>query len=67
MDDLRPRAEPAYPVAALEPGPAGQLAEEQWWKDVLTWGRSEHADKVRICKWAVDLGLDVPQGYCETR
>lgn len=62
--DLRVDPEPTYPEAALEPGPTGQLAEEQWWTDVLGWGRTHHDRLARVCKWAVDLGLEVPEGYC---
>lgn len=63
--DLRPAAEPAYPVEALEPGEAGEAAEKAWWNDVLLWGRGEHGKVVRICNWARDLGFETPAGYCD--
>lgn len=62
--DLAPRAEPAYPVAALEPGEAGARAEKKWNDAVLIWGRTGWAQNKRVCKWAVDLGMVVPSGYC---
>lgn len=62
--DLRAAAEPTYPVAALEPGPAGEQAERAWWNEVLLWGRGERARVVRICQWARDLGMQLPADYC---
>ena len=62
--DLRPVAEPAYPVEALQPGEAGRIAEERWWNEVLAWGRSEHAARKRICQWALDLGYEAPADFC---
>ncbi len=62
--DLAVVPEPAYPEAALQPGDAGEAAERAWWNEMLLWGRG-HRDKVaRICRWARDLGLEVPAGYC---
>ena len=71
-DDLKVDDEPAYPVAALDacptnlrsdPCPAEQ-AERQWWNAMVDWGRS-HRDKVaRICGWARDLKMPLPDGYC---
>lgn len=63
--DLRPAAEPAYPVEALEPGEAGEAAEKAWWNAVLLWGRGEHGKVIRICNWARDLGFSTPAGYCD--
>lgn len=63
--DLRPAAEPAYPVEALEPGEAGEAAEKSWWNAVLLWGRGEHGKVARICNWARDLGFSTPAGYCD--
>lgn len=62
--DLKVDAEPVYPVAALEPGEAGQLAEDAWRDEILIWGRKGWAQNARVCKWATELGLDVPKGYC---
>jgi hypothetical protein len=62
---LQPTIEPAYPDEALQPGPAGEVAEDTWWNSVLLWGRGEHDKVERICKWAVDLGLEVPDGFCD--
>lgn len=62
--DLSPAIEPPYPAAALQPGQAGEDAEAAWWNRILLWGRGEHAKVARICKWAVDLGLEVPKDYC---
>jgi hypothetical protein len=64
---LQAKIEPAYPVEALEPGPAGEAAEAAWWNRVLIWGRGEHAKVKRICNWAVDLGLEAPKDFCEPR
>lgn len=63
--DLRAAPEPAYPTAALEPGPAGEAAERAWWNDVLLWGRDNRDRVTRICKWAVDLGMKAPPDYCD--
>lgn len=63
--DLHPAPEPVYPVAALEPGEAGEAAERAWWNEVLLWGRGERAKVARICNWARDLGFDAPTGYCD--
>src|SRR5574338_1235006 len=62
--DLQPAVEPAYPDAALEPGPAGEAAEKAWWNSVLIWGRGEHSKVVRVCNWARDLKMPLPDGYC---
>jgi hypothetical protein len=62
---LQPTTEPPYPDEALQPGPAGEAAEDAWWNSVLLWGRDEHGKVERICKWAVDLGLEVPDGFCD--
>ena len=63
--DLKAAPEPAYPEAALQPGPAGEAAERAWWNDVLLWGRDNRDRVTRICKWAVDLGFKAPPGYCD--
>lgn len=63
--DLRAEPEPAYPATALEPGPAGEAAEREWWNKILLWGRGEHDRVQRVCKWAVDLGFKAPPGYCD--
>lgn len=56
--------EPPYPDAALQPGDAGRLAEEAWWQEVLIWGRNEQAGRVRICRWALELGFEAPDDFC---
>ena len=66
-EDLQSKIEPAYPVEALDPGPAGEAAEAVWWNRVLIWGRGEHAKVKRICNWATDLGLEAPKDFCEPR
>ena len=43
--------EPPYPVAALQPGDAGDKAERSWNDDVLTWGRSLKLQIDRLCRW----------------
>ena len=63
--DLRVDPEPAYPEAALQPGPEGEAAERAWWNDALLWGRT-HRDRLsRVCNWARDLGMELPRGYCD--
>ena len=66
--DLKPAAEPLYPIEALEPGDAGKAAEDAWWNDVLIWGRGERAKVKRICDWADTLGRKhnspLPEGWC---
>lgn len=62
--DLKVDAEPAYPLTALQPGAAGEKAEDKWWTDVLAWGRVHHDRVKRICRWSRDLGLVLPDGYC---
>jgi len=62
--DLKVDPEPVYPVAALEPGEVGQQAEDSWRDEILIWGRKGWAQTARVCKWAVELGLEVPKGYC---
>lgn len=62
--DLKADPEPPYPEAALQPGEAGAKAEEAWFNDVLAWGRTHHARVARICGWARDLKMPLPQGYC---
>lgn len=58
--DIKVEAEPAYPEAAL----TDPAAEDLWWNDVLLWGRDNRDKVARICKWAKDLGNDVPAGWC---
>lgn len=62
--DIKPADEPAYPDTALQPGQAGKDAENAWWNLVLIWGRGEHDKVVRVCKWARDLKMPLPAGYC---
>lgn len=62
--DLKVDDEPAYPETALQPGEAGQQDEDAWRDEVLAWGRKGWAQNARVCRWAVDLGLKVPKGYC---
>ena len=62
--DLAQTAEPEYPIAALEPGEAGAKAEKEWNDKILIWGRKGWAQNARVCRWAVELGLKVPTGYC---
>ena len=58
--DIKVVQEPKYPLEAL----TDPAAEAKWWDDVLLWGR-DHKNKVaRVCKWAKDLGNDVPAGWC---
>lgn len=57
--DLTPRAEPAYPVAALEPGPEGAAAEAAWNDAVLIWGRDGWAAVARLCSWAQARGMEI--------
>ena len=63
--DLTTEPEPVYPVAALIPGEQGQKAEDDWWKDVLIWGRGGWDKVGRICDWAVLLGKELPAGSCD--
>lgn len=60
LADLQPSAEPAYPDAALE----NEAVEKAWWNSVLIWGRGEHSKVVRVCNWAKDLKMPLPDGYC---
>lgn len=62
--DLAVAPEPVYPEAALQPGPDGEAAERAWWNDVLVWGRAHHDRLARVCNWAHDLGMKLPDGYC---
>lgn len=62
--DLLVEAEPAYPAAALEPGPAGAAAEAQWWNSVLLWGRAHHDRVRRVCEWARALKAELPPEQC---
>ena len=62
--DIQPAPEPPYPEAALDPGPVGEAAEKAWWNSVLLWGRGEHSKVVRVCNWARDLKMEIPEGYC---
>jgi hypothetical protein len=62
--DLQVDPEPPYPDTALEPTEAGRRAEEEWLAKTLIWGRNHHDRVQRICRWAVDLKLKVPVGYC---
>lgn len=69
--DIKPEAEPLYPVAALvatTPQEA-ETAERGWWNEILLWGRSEHAKITRICSWAATLSaefkLDLPKDWCQ--
>lgn len=65
MADLQIDIEPEYPLEALVPGEQGEAAEDKWWAEVLLWGRDHQARLQRICAWAVDLGMEVPDDYCE--
>lgn len=58
--DLKQLGEPAYPIEAL----TDQSAEDAWRDQVLIWGRTGWAQNRRVCLWAVQLGLEVPAGYC---
>lgn len=58
--DLQPLPEPIYPEAALD----NEEVERAWWNSVLIWGRGEHSKVVRICNWARDLKLELPDDYC---
>jgi len=49
----------------LLPGDAGKAAEDGWWNDVLIWGRGEHGKVQRVCRWAADLKMPIPAGYCD--
>lgn len=62
--DLKVDPEPPYPITALAPGQEGEDAERKWWNDVLLWGRTHQARVARVCKWARDLKLELPVGYC---
>lgn len=64
LADLKVDKEPAYPEAALLPGDAGKAAEDAWWNSVLLWGREHHDRVARICTWARDLKMKMPDGYC---
>lgn len=54
--DLKAADEPAFPIGALEPTPAGKALEDAWWNAILIWGRENHDKVLRICKWSKDLG-----------
>lgn len=58
--DLQPAVEPPYPDEAL----GSAAAERVWWNSLLIWGRGEHAKVVRVCNWARDLKMPLPDGYC---
>jgi len=58
--DIQVVAEPEYPVEAL----ADPAVEAAWWNDVLLWGRDHQNKLSRVCKWAVDLKYEVPDGWC---
>lgn len=60
LADLQPAVEPAYPDAALD----SEAVERAWWNSVLIWGRGEHSKVVRVCNWAKDLKMPLPDGYC---
>lgn len=60
LADLQPAVEPAYPDAAL----TDEAVERAWWNSVLIWGRGEHSKVVRVCNWAHDLKMPLPDGYC---
>ena len=62
--DLKQQDEPVYPIEALHEGEAGAKAEKQWNDRILIWGRTGWAQNRRVCQWAVDLGMKVPDGYC---
>jgi hypothetical protein len=62
--DLKFDPEPQYPQAALQPGDAGKIAEDEWHNQILLWGRRGWSQNARVCRWAVDLGLKAPEGYC---
>ena len=59
--DIKVVQEPAYPLEAL----SDPAAETKWWNDVLLWGRDNRDKVARVCKWAKDLGNDVPAGWCD--
>lgn len=67
VSDLAQIVEPAYPIEALAPGEAGRAAEDAWRDQILIWGRTGWAQNARVCRWAVDLKLAVPPGYCTPR
>jgi len=58
--DIQVVAEPTYPIEAL----TDPAVESAWWNDVLLWGRDHHNKLSRVCKWAVDLKYEVPDGWC---
>lgn len=62
--DLKPQPEPEYPIEALQEGETGAKAEDAWQDRILIWGRTGWAQNRRVCQWAVDLGMKVPDGYC---
>lgn len=64
VSDLKREIEPEYPIEALVPGEEGQKVEDAWRDKILMWGRRGWNQNARVCKWAVDLGLKVPEGYC---
>src|SRR3546814_18044023 len=56
VTDLKVDPEPAYPIAALEPGEAGAEAERQWHDEVLAWGRKgwrQRSEERRVGKGCV--------------
>lgn len=46
------------------PGDEGRKAEEAWTNKMLIWGRTHQLRVQRICRYAVELKLKVPEGYC---
>lgn len=64
-DDLKVEAEPLYPIEALGAGPEAADAEDQWWNEVLAWGRTGWGNVARICRWSRDLGKEVPAEWCD--
>lgn len=62
--DLKQQPEPAYPIEALHEGEEGAKAEDAWQDRILIWGRTGWAQNRRVCQWAVELGMKVPDGYC---
>lgn len=53
------------PVEMLAEGPAAEQAEAAWNDDVLIWGRKGWGQVARLCRWARDIGADLPSGWCE--
>ena len=62
--DLKPEAEPPFPVEALGDGPEADAAEDRWWNDVLAWGRMGWGNVRRTCEWAETMGKELPDGWC---